>query len=176
MSAMTVEIPEDAYEDYGHLHRAMQRILDAVETGYAAAGILLPERRFTAVGDVASSLAIDCEQVTVNFVQLYVGEPGQPNLISQDCLGLMSADFVVQVTRCVPILKAKPGVAGRFKAPPIEEVIAATKTQAVDAQLLFEIAAGISSLQGKVATVIPSGSDGGYQSVAINISMSLFED
>jgi hypothetical protein len=171
---VTVEVPQDALDEYGDLWGTMQYISDTLSIRYAAAGLSLPERKFTAVGDVASSLANDCEQVTINFVQAYLGVPGQPDVQARGCELPMSADFVIQVTRCVPTPKESRG-AGRPPTPPtVAAIEASTVVQAVDAQILLESAYSMSSVQGISATVAPSGVEGGYQSVALSLAISLF--
>lgn len=171
---MTIEIPSDNYEEYGDIHKTLQHILDTIVGMYNAAGLDLPTRQFTAVGDVASSVANDCEQVTVNFIQAYLGLPGQPDLQPRGCPLMMSGDFVAQVTRCVPGGGTTPR--GIPKTPTTAEIEASTLTQSVDAQLLLQSAFSMSSAQGRSATVTPSGSDGKFQSIMLNLSISLFRE
>ena len=152
-----IEIPSENYDEYGDIHRTLQHIMDTIVANYTSAGIDLPERRFTAIGDVASSVADDCEQVTVNFVQAYLGQPGQPDVIPFGCPSAMSGDFVAQVTRCVPGASATGR--GIPKPPTVEAIEASTLVQAVDAQILLQSAFDLSSIQGKSATVVPSGSN-----------------
>lgn len=169
---MAIEIPSDNYTEFGDLHATLFRIKDAVVARYTNAGIDLPPRHFAAMGDVSSSVANDCEQLVVNFVQAYLGLPGQPDIQPRGCPLMMSADFIVQVTRCVP----GPKVTNRGSTPPTPEAIeASTLQQAIDAQLLLQTAYEISSAQGVSATVTVSGSDGKMQSVMLNVSVSLFE-
>jgi hypothetical protein len=166
-----IEIPSENYDEYGDIHKTLQHILDTIVANYTLAGIDLPERRFTAIGDVAS-VANDCEQVTVNFIQAYLGQPGQPDVLPFGCPSTMSGDFVAQVVRCVP----GAGATGRGipKPPSVEAIEASTLVQAVDAQILLQSAFDLSSIRGKSATVTPSGSDGKFQSVMLNLSISLF--
>lgn len=166
-----IEIPSENYEEYGDIHKTLQHIMDTIVANYTSAGIDLPARQFTAVGDV-SSVANDCEQVTVNFIQAYLGQPGQPDVLPFGCPAAMSGDFVAQVTRCVP--GASSTGRGIPKAPSVEAIEASTLAQAVDAQILLQSAFDLSSIQGKSATVVPSGSDGKFQSVMLNLSLSLF--
>lgn len=168
-----IEIPSENYEEFGDIHKTLQHILDTIVASYTSAGIDIPERQFTAVGDVASSIANDCEQVTVNFIQAYVGLPGQPDVVPRGCPLPMSADFVAQVTRCVP-----GGVVSRTgsRAPAVAAIEASTLIQAVDAQILLQSVDAMSSIQGKSATVAPSGVDGKYQSMMLNLSISLFRE
>ena len=170
---MVIEISQDTLEDFGDVQKTLQHIIDVIEARYASAGVPLPSRAYTAVGDVGSSIALDCEQFTVNFVQAYLGLPGQPDLQPKGCLRVMSGDFVVQVTRCIPT----PTTTSRgVKPPAVEKIEASTVVQAVDAQILLESAYELSSLEGVSATVAASGVSGEYQSMMLNVSVSLFGD
>mgnify|MGYP001592307354 CR=1 FL=1 len=172
---MTVEISSDTRQEYGDIYGTMQHISDVIETLYMQAGVELPDRQFTAVGDVASSLAWDCEQVTINFVNAYYGNPGQPITVATNCPPMMSADFVVQVTRCVP----NPTVARagtKVKAPAVAAIEGSTLIQAVDSQILLQASSAMSSAQPMLASVAPSGVEGGFQAVALNLSISLFRN
>jgi hypothetical protein len=146
--------------------------MTSIEDAYEAAGVELPMRRFTAVGNVASAAVKDCEQVTVNFVQGYLGLPGQPDLEPKGCLVMMSGDFVIQVVRCVPTVG--PGSRRDAPKPPtVAQIEESTLVQAIDAQILLETAYGMSSIQGISATITPSGVETNLQAIELNLSISL---
>ena len=170
---MTVEISDDTREEYGDIYGTMQHISDVIETLYMQAGVELPPRQFTAVGDTASAISWDCEQVTINFVTAYYGSPGQPLTVATGCLPLMSADFVVQVVRCVPGMETTRNNT-KVKLPSIADIEASTLIQAIDSQILLQSALTLDSAEPVLATVAPSGVEGGHQAVAMNLSISLF--
>jgi hypothetical protein len=168
---MAIEIPDSALESYGDVWHTLNHIKDTIETFYAQAGVALPERRFLAVGDVADSVSVDCEQMNVNYIRSYFGLPGQPDLRPSNCELLMSADFVIQVTRCV--LPRTRGSRGALSAPTTEFLDDKALFQSVDAGLLLESAHAMSSAQGVSAAVSPAGVQGEYQSMQLNLSISL---
>lgn len=170
-----IEIPEETRAEYGDIHGTLRYILESIEDRYAEAGVMLPERRFTTVGNIASAAVKDCEQVTVNFVQGYLGFPGQPDLEPKGCLIMMSGDFVIQVVRCVPTI-TPTGRGTGMKVPTVEQIEAATVVQSVDAQLLLETAYSLSSAQGISATVTPSGVEANVQAIELNLSISLHRE
>jgi hypothetical protein len=171
---VTIHIPDEAVAEYGDALGTLQHILETVETTYQQAGVALPERRFYTVGDVAS-LAVACEQVTVNLVQVYLGTPGQPDTQPAGCQLAMSGDFVVQVTRCVPAPRA--AAAGtKVKQIPVDSILEAARVQAIDAQILLEAGYSMRSLQGRSATVSAGGAEGMFQSMVMNLSLSLFRE
>lgn len=173
---MTVEISPETLAEYGYVYSTMEHILSTVEQLYLQAGVDLPARRYVAVGDVGSTV-YDCEQVTVNFVQGYLGTPGQPAQQPSGCELAMSGDFVVQVVRCVPEMKTVgSGPRAKFVAPSAASISASSLVQAVDAQLLLEASWSMVSLQGTIATVGAGGASGQYQPIILNLSLSLIRD
>lgn len=159
--------------EYGHAYATLNRILETVETYFEQAGVPLPTRRFVAVGDVASNVW-DCEQLSVNLVNMYLGTPGTPSVQPRGCELAMSGDFVVQLVRCVPTPKV--AAAGRtVKSIPVADLLSIAEVEAIDCQLLLEASWGVSSAQGVVSSIAPTGVEGSYQAVAMTMSVSLFE-
>ena len=168
---MPVTIPPDAITAYGDVHRTLEHILETVVAEFGTAEVDLPPRQYIAVGDVGSSTAWDCEQVTVNFVSSYFGTPGQQETQASNCQMMMSGDFVVQLVRCVP----GPTKTRTSVSPPTAAAIeASTLVQAIDSQILLEAAYAVQSVQGRTALVAPSGVEGGFQGINLNLSVSLF--
>lgn len=169
---MAITIPEAARAEYGDAFDTLKYIQETVETIYAQAEVDLPDRRFVAAGDVASSIANDCEQVTVNLAQIYLGAPGEPAAVPPHCNLVMFGDFVVQVTRCVPgPTTTRAGASVR--PPKVSAIEEQTLVQAVDMQLLLEAAYSMTNIQGVVASVTLSGVQGNMQSVILSLSISL---
>lgn len=169
---MTVDITPETLAEYGEVFETLEHILSVVEQTFAAANVDLPDRRFIAVGDVGGAVAVDCEQVNVNFIKSYTGEPGQPETRASGCMMMLSGDFVVQVWRCVP--KPETGRGRTEVIPPrVPAVNASTKIQAVDAGILLQSAWSMRSAQGHKATAAPTGQTGGFQAVQLDLSISL---
>jgi hypothetical protein len=168
---MAIEIPDIVLEQYSDVWDTLNHIKDTIETTYEQVGMPLPERRFVAVGNVADSVVVDCEQLNVNFIQSYFGNPGQPNVQLRGCELLKSGDFVVQVTRCV--LPRTKSARGGLTAPSTEFLDEKALIQSIDSDLLLDASAAMSSAQGVSASVAPGGVQGEYQSVQLNLSISL---
>ena len=84
--------------DAKNLALLMQNVLDAVITTYTSYTMPLPGRRYYTLG----SPAIDCEQVTVSMLQMYIGSPGDEATSPRRCNDPRSVTLLVQVSREVP--------------------------------------------------------------------------
>ena len=69
MSTTTIA---DVSSDALSLKNMMDGILLRIETVFQSYNVPLPSRRYWTMGEVA----VDCEQVVVNFLQMYLGTPG----------------------------------------------------------------------------------------------------
>ena len=105
----------------------MEYVLGVVVDTFGQAGIALPELRYITFGQPVH----DCEQVTVQFQQMYVGPPGDQAQVAQPCDSLRSAALLVEIVRCVPTPNSRGG------APTPEQLTATARTQAVDAYMLM---------------------------------------
>jgi hypothetical protein len=157
------------YEDAVSLPRLAQSILDAVVSVFEQAGVDLPERRYTVVGAPAH----DCEQVTVEFQQLYLGPPGDQAQSPQHCDAPRTAYFQVEIARAVPVIESQRG--SRTKAPAPDAIQEVAEQQMLDAYLLLE--AGANAVDefglGTLADVAPGDPAGGFQGMTLNLTLAV---
>ena len=168
---MTFEISPETLQEYGEVYETLEHILSTIEMSFASANVPLPDRRFTAVGDVGASVAVDCAQLNVNFVQSYFGNPGQPTPQATGCMMLMSGDFVIQLWRCVPAPKLTQNK--KYIPPDVNKIEASTLVQSVDGQILLQSAWAMTSAQPRKALVSATGSQGAYQAMQLSLNISL---
>lgn len=87
---------------YGTLATYGQGLLDLVVDGFTQAGITLPEAQYLAPGVMP---VWDGEQVTVQLVRLFPGNPGQDIGTYQRPPGaLLSVEYVILILRSTPVL------------------------------------------------------------------------
>lgn len=106
----------------------MEKVLQTVVNEFSAAGVTLPDRRYIFFGMPAA----DCAQLTVALQQLYLGAPGLPASEPTPCSAPTSAVLRVEVLREVPI----PG--DRQLTVPVDQLIAATRQQVRDAEIMLQ--------------------------------------
>lgn len=159
------ELDEDAY----HLRNAMQGILDRVISIYESYGMPLPTRRYWTMG----TPAVDCEQLVVNFVQMYLGAPGDEASSPQRCNVPRSAVVVISVTRQIPVV----GQSG--KAPAGDKIQDYSEWSAVDAWILMQSVNLLDQWEeggygpGVIATLNSAEPQGGYQSINLQITLAV---
>lgn len=83
-----------------HVADIAQSLLDEVIERLGNEGIELPERRFVHAGQTVH----DCEQLSVSFVRIYNGVPGREVAGEIPCAMTKTAEFTIQLVRCVPSL------------------------------------------------------------------------
>lgn len=76
-------------EDATNLRDMMDGIVERVETIFQSYNVNLPNRRYWTIGQPA----IDCEQVVVSFIQMYLGAPGDEASSPQRCNVPRSAEI-----------------------------------------------------------------------------------
>lgn len=159
-------LPYDANtDDVDSLGDLMSHVLDNVVGVFEQAGIELPERRYIAYGGVAH----DCEQVTVSFIQMYLGPPGDQAAQPQRCDAPRTAVLALQIARCLP------ASGPRGSAPIADSISEHALSQSRDAWLLME--AGATSVDawglGVLADVAVTEPQGGYQAVVLNLILAV---
>jgi hypothetical protein len=139
----------------------MRRVLDEIVAVFEDAGATLPERRYIAVGPQAH----DCAQVTVSFMQMYLGLPGQQQETLQRCDVPRSVVLSIQIARPIP------APAARASTPRAADISTMTETQTRDAWLLMDAALGpIHAFGfGALADVGMTPPQGGYQAIVLNL-------
>jgi hypothetical protein len=156
-------------EDATNLRDMMDGILERVETVFQSYNVELPVRRYWAIGQPA----IDCEQLVVSFLQMYLGAPGDEATSPQRCHVPRSAVVTISIARAVPIVSA----GGRPPTP--EKIQQSSATSAIDAWVLmdavklFDMWDGSGYGLGVIATVEITPPEGGFQSVTMNLTLAV---
>lgn len=145
---------------YNSISAFMQSILDAIVAVYTAEGVPLPSRQLLATGQVPH----DCEQVSVAFIQLYLGTPGSQAEQPQACNAPRTGVFEISVVRQT----ATPEP--RTSSPTAANITLVTEQQMRDAWLLMDAArTAIEDFAGILADIAPSENTGGFQGVVMNL-------
>lgn len=156
-------------EEALNLKEMLDGVLERVQTTFQSYNVSLPARRYWTMGRPA----IDCEQVTVSLVQMYLGAPGAQVSLPQRCNVPRSATLNVSISREIPVV----GANGRPPSP--EKIEQAGTWAAVDAWVLMQ---SINLLDqwddtgygvGVIATVDTPEPEGGFQTVTLQITMAV---
>jgi len=149
------------------LKNMMDQVLEKVTSVLTSYGVPLPARCYWTMGNPA----IDCEQLVVSFIQMYLGTPGDQASTPQRCHMPRTAVLAISIAREVPVV----GVNGR--PPSAEKIEAGSALSAVDAWVLMESMKsfdpwdeGIPGM-GVIATVDASTAEGGFQVVNMQLSV-----
>jgi hypothetical protein len=167
---MTTEIDYTGVsEDATNLRDMMQGVLDRVEAVFQSHNINLPQRRYWTMGQPA----IDCEQLVVSFLQMFLGTPGAQVGEPQRCHVPRSATINISISRQIPIA----GPSG--KAPSPERIQQASETLAYDSWVLMESVNLLDQWDetgfgvGVIATLEADAPEGGYQTSSMTITMAI---
>lgn len=156
-------------EEALNLKEMLDGVLDRVETTFQSYNVSLPSRRYWTMG----APAIDCEQVTVSLVQMYLGAPGAQVSAPQRCNVPRSATLNVSISRETPVV----GANGRPPSP--DKIEQAASLAAIDAWVLMQ---SINQLDqwdetgygvGVIATLDSPEPEGGFQTVTMQITMAV---
>jgi hypothetical protein len=156
-------------EDATNLRDMMSGVLERVETIFQSYNVSLPQKKYWMMGQPA----IDCEQVVVSFLQMYLGAPGAQVGEPQRCHVPRTATLNVSISRATPVV-------GQNGRPPTQEKIQqASEILAIDSWVLMqsinlldqwdETGYGI----GVVATLDVSGPEGGFHTTTMTITMAI---
>ena len=156
-------------EDATNLRDMMNGVLERVESIFQSYNVSLPEKKYWMMGQPA----IDCEQLVVSFIQMYLGSPGAQVGEPQRCNVPRSATLNISIARATPIVSQN----GRPPSP--ERIKAASEILAVDAWVLME---SINLLDqwdatgygiGVIATLEVTAPEGGFQTTDLTITMAV---
>jgi hypothetical protein len=156
-------------EDATNLRDMMYGIVERVESVFQSYNVSLPSRKYWTIGQPV----IDCEQLVVSFIQMYLGAPGDEAASPQRCNVPRSAVVSISIARAVPIV----GPGGRPPAP--EKIQEASATSAIDAWVLmdavklFDMWDGSGFGVGVIATVDVTPPEGGFQSVNMQLTLAV---
>jgi hypothetical protein len=156
-------------DDAKALSSFLQEVLDRTINVYESYSMPIPERRYWTLGEPA----VDCEQLVVTFIQMYLGFPGDEATEPRRCNDPRSATLHVRVSRKVPTV----GPGG--KAPNAKDIQDHSQLVAYDAWCLMESASALDAWQesfpglGVIATVEVDSPEGGYQTTVMTITAAI---
>jgi hypothetical protein len=152
-----------------NLRDMMEGVLERVQSVFQSYNVELPVRKYWTMGQPA----VDCEQLVVSFVQMYLGAPGAQVGEPQRCHVPRSATVDISISRATPIV----GQSGRPPAP--EKIEEASSIMAYDSWVLME---SINMLDmwddagygaGVIATLSAGSAEGGFQTTTLTITMAV---
>lgn len=156
-------------EDANRLTAMMDGVLERVETVFQSYNVPLPNRRYWMIG----TPALDCDQVVVSFIQMYLGSPGAEVSQPQRCNVPRSATIMIQISRPVPTV-------GQNGRPPSGEKIQQNSAlSTIDAWVLMEALREFDMWDdtgyglGVIATLEITGPEGGFQTVGLQLTMAV---
>lgn len=159
-------ISSDAKALANHLGEVLERVVNI----YNSYDMPVPDRRYWTMG----TPVVDCEQIVVSFVQMYVGSPGDEATMPRRCNDPSSATIQVSVSRKVPVV----GPNGR--APSAEDIQLYSNLQAYDAWVLLHSARDLDSWEtaggyglGVIATVETTEPEGGFQTTVLTLTSAV---
>jgi hypothetical protein len=161
--------PATVSSDAKNLATLMQNVLNAVIDTYTSYTMPLPGRRYWTLG----TPSVDCEQVVVSMLQMYIGSPGDEATSPRRCNDPRSVTLLVQVSREVPTV----GTNGR--APSGDAIQDGSEISAYDAWILLDSSRLLDQWDpanfglGVIATVETSSPEGGFQTVSMTITMAV---
>lgn len=159
-------ISSDAKALAGHLEELLSRVINI----YNSYNMPVPERAYWTMG----TPVVDCEQLVVSFVQMYVGSPGDEATLPRRCNDPSSATVQISVSRQVPVV----GANGR--PPSAEDIQLYSNIQAYDAWVLLHSARDLDSWEtaggyglGVIATVETAEPEGGFQTTVLTLTSAV---
>jgi hypothetical protein len=161
--------PATVSSDAKNLATLMQNVLNAVIDTYTSYTMPLPGRRYWTLG----SPSVDCEQVVVSMLQMYIGSPGDEATSPRRGNDPRSVTLLVQVSREVPTV----GTNGR--SPSADAIQDGSEISAYDAWILLDSSRLLDQWDpanfglGVIATVETSAPEGGFQTVSMTITMAV---
>jgi hypothetical protein len=155
-----------------NLRDLLSGVLERVESVYTSFGVPLPTRRYYTIGQPV----IDCEQLTVSFLQGYLGPPGDQASGPQRCNMPRTAVMSVDISRPIPVIGQNGGT------PTAELIQGASDIALVDAWVLLQSLnqfdywdedLGSLSGPGVIATVEIGAVQGGYVVTTLSLTMAI---
>jgi hypothetical protein len=147
----------------------MNGVLQRVVSTFNSYNVPLPSRQYWTVGQQA----VDCEQLTVTLIQIYLGGPGDQASSPQRCTQPRTAVMTVSVSREIPVV----GQNGR--PPSADKLEQAAQISAIDAYILmlsinlFDMWEPGGFGVGVIATADIPPPEGGFQTVNMQLTMAI---
>lgn len=144
-------------------------VLERAVSVFQSYNVPLPARQYWTVGQTA----IDCEQLTVNLIQTYLGAPGDQASTPQRCNVPRSAVVLITIAREIPTVS----INGR--PPAASKITEGAQITAIDAWVLLksldlfdqwdETGFGL----GVIATVDTPPPQGGFQLTTMQLTLAI---
>jgi len=159
-------------DDARNLATFLGEVLSKVVTVYDSYNMPVPTRKYYTFG----APAVDCEQLVVSLIQMYIGTPGDEANEPRRCNDPRSATLLVSVSRAVPVAQANGN------PPNSANIQSATEVSALDAWILMESVRDFDSSWsglpsglglGVIATVDVDSPEGGFQTTRLTITMAV---
>lgn len=166
---MAITSIADVSEDALNAKNLLDNVLATIVTIFNSYNVPLPSRRYWNVGQVA----IDCEQLSVSLIQIYLGPPGDQASMPQRCNTPRTAVMMITIAREIPVV----GMNGRPPAP--EKISEGAEISAVDSWVLMESLNALDQWEpgtfgvGTIATVDIPPPEGGFQLVTMQLTMAI---
>lgn len=167
---MTITDVSGATEESKNLANFLQEVLDRVISVYSSYNMPLPTRRYYTM----ATPVVDCEQVCVSFIQMYLGTPGDEASEPRRGQDPRSATVAVQVARAVPITQQSG------QPPRPDDIQAAAEVSAYDAWILMESINALDTWSnegpfglGVIATIDADPPEGGFQTTRMTLTMAV---
>jgi hypothetical protein len=147
----------------------LDEVLSRIEATFQSYNIPLPSRRYWTVGQPA----LDCEQLVLTLIQIYLGPPGDQASQPYRCNQPRTAVMSVMVSREIPVV----GQNGR--PPTAEKIKEASQISAIDAYALMSSINSLDTWEpggyglGVIATADISPPEGGFQTVSMQLTMAI---
>lgn len=152
------------------LSEYLEEVLTRTINIYNSYDLPIPVRKYWTMADPV----VDCEQLVVSFIQMYIGTPGDEANLPRRCGDPKSATIHIQIARSVPTV----GASG--KAPSAAIIQEYSELQAYDAWALIQSAAELDAWDssgglglGVIATVETSEPQGGFQSTTLTMTSAI---
>ena len=159
----------DVSADALRLKEMMDGVLERVQNIFQSYNVPLPSRCYWTMGPPA----IDCEQLVVSFVQMYLGAPGDEASAPQRCYVPRTATVEIMIAREV----AATGMNGR--APSAEAIQKSSWMSSIDAWVLMDSLNSFDMWDdagyglGVIANVETAGFEGGYNAVTMQLTLAV---
>lgn len=155
--------------DAKNLVAHLENVLEKVVATYASYNMPLPDRQYWTLGQTV----VDCEQVVVCLLQMYLGSPGDEATEPRRCNDPRSATITVTVSRQIPVV----GPSG--KAPSPAKIQEGMIPAAYDAWILMESVKMLDTWEnagfglGVIATLETTPPEGGFQNTILTMTSAV---
>lgn len=157
-------------EEAKNVANMLQEVLNRVITTYDSYNMPLPARRYWTM----STPAVDCEQLVVSLIQMYIGSPGDEATQPRRCNDPRSATINITIARSVPVVQ-------QSGQPPLADTIQSAATVgAYDSWILLESVNLFDAWQnygdfglGVIATVDADPPEGGLQVTRMTLTLAV---